>query len=82
MSRVHTQDATTDQKHAPTLGTEDKQSTPNNDKASDTEKPIRTSVGKGKEPVTHQKKQMKPNCSNVISIREMMNRRENHKVLI
>ena len=55
MSRIPSQDATTEQANAPTRGAEAKHPTQNNAEASDTEWPNRPCMNEEKAPVTQQK---------------------------
>ena len=60
MSKIPSENATTDQAIAPTRGSEAKYPTQNNDEASDTEWPNRPRTNKEKAPVTQQKRHMMP----------------------
>ena len=60
MSRIPSQDATTDHAIVPTRGAETKHPTKNNDETSDTEWPNRPRTNEEKAPVTQQKRHMMP----------------------
>ena len=60
MSRIPSQDATTDMANVPTCGAEAKTPMQNNDETSDTEWPNRPRTNEEKTPVTQQKRHMMP----------------------
>ena len=58
---IPNQDATMDQAHSTTRGAEAKHPMQNSDESNEIEWPNRPRTGEGKEPVTYQKKQSRPN---------------------